>query len=39
LQDVLISDEPKQPKEQTPEQMLEKARLINAALGGDEVEI
>lgn len=35
LKDILINDE--KPKQQTSEQMLEMAKIINAALGGDEI--
>jgi hypothetical protein len=43
LKDVLIDEDetggPKRTKQQTAEQMLAVARMWNAALGGDEVEL
>lgn len=35
----LVQDEPKEPHEQTPEEMIAVLRLINAAYGGNVVEV
>ena len=39
LADILISDEPAKPVEMTDEQMLTKAKMLNAMYGGDFIEV
>lgn len=39
LTEILISDEPAKPAEMTDEQMLNKAKMLNAMYGGDFIEV